>query len=71
MKTRRLGVKHPLLAPETKELHHVESERHINRLGHPQHRLAARGPSFYFSTSTPRQKATNPLIFRAAGFGSG
>jgi len=49
----------------------VESERHINRLGHPQHRLAARGPSFYFSTSTPRQKATNPLIFRAAGFGSG
>jgi len=25
----------------------------------------------YGSTSTPRQKATYPLIFRAAGFGSG
>jgi hypothetical protein len=25
----------------------------------------------YFSTSTPRQKATYPLIFRAAGLGSG
>jgi hypothetical protein len=25
----------------------------------------------YFSTSTPRQKATYPLILRAAGFGSG
>ena len=25
----------------------------------------------YFSTSTPRQKATKPLIFRAAGLGSG
>src|SRR5262249_47770539 len=31
------------------------------------------GPTFktYFSTSTPRQKATNPLILRAAGLGSG
>lgn len=25
----------------------------------------------YFSTSTPRQKATYPLILRAAGLGSG
>jgi hypothetical protein len=64
LKNAGFSVKHPRANPSSSPTSPPESARTCC----PTRSLFS---APHFSTSTPRQKATDPLILRAAGFGSG